>query len=208
MSHESSTLPDTMHKTLLTIQGLNGWGVCTNTPRCTQAQYIQGINRQTGFLCLSTTQQMFLQIQSTIIFNKELNRGTATAKVGLCFPVTFSKAQRKLYFSHNLPKPAQYPYKAFDKCAINVSEGGSWTYQTPWPTFLGRSNEGQTHEKHYFGSTYICKAKYFREFYSSLLDQTFPNYMKKENTKNFKPQTWLWNHGSVNKHSSDDFTYP
>lgn len=66
--------------------------VQTCTPKCTQAQYIQGINRQIGFLCLSTTQQMSLQMESTIIFNKELNRGSATIKVGLCSLVTFSKA--------------------------------------------------------------------------------------------------------------------
>lgn len=93
-------------------------------------------------------------------------------------------------FLTSSPKPPQYPHKAFDKCAIYVHKGGSWIYPTPWPTSLRRSNEGETHKKHYFGSKDICKSKYFTDFYSRLLGQTFLNSLEKKK-KRFKPQTRL-----------------
>lgn len=67
--------------------------------------------------------------------------------------------------------------QAFDKCAISVYERGSCTltYETPWPTFLQRSNEGQIHEKHYFGSIYICRAKYLANLYFNVSEQALGN---------------------------------
>lgn len=105
VSQKYSTLPATMHKTFLITQGLSGWGVCTNMHSKMYTSAIHPRNKQIGLLCLSTTEQMFLQIQSTIIFNKGKNRGTATVKFGFCSPVTFLKAQRKFCFSCDLPNP-------------------------------------------------------------------------------------------------------
>lgn len=183
----------------------------TCTPRYTEAQYIQGINRQIGFLCLFTTQKMFLQIQSTIIFNKELNRGTATIKLGFCSLVTFFKAQRKLYFSHNLPKtPTISLQSIWQMCSMCVQRRKQNISNTL--AYISQEVKWRTDTwKALFWQYVHLKSKIFHWLLFQSLRSDIPQLhekwkLKKKKDK-FKPQTRLWNQGSVNKHSRDDFTY-
>lgn len=142
---------------------------------------------------------MFLQIQSTIIFNKELKRRTATVKLGFCSLVPFSKALRKLYFSHHLPSPANILTKHLtnEQCVCTKEEVGHIKH--PGLHFSG----GQMKDR-YTKSTILAVHTFAKQnislTYSSLLDPHLHS-LNTRKKKKFKPQARLWNHKSVNKYS-------